>query len=226
MFESSPLPLNKREILRYLGYKRKQELTPAMEQTIEELMLEVQTVAQPRYSFQIFDCQPLPEVPAIQVVGTDLILKGKSIYNHLKSAEQVVLLAATLGIEVERRIRQYELTELSKSLILDACCTEYIEKICDFAECEIANEMPEAFMNRRFSPGYGDLPLATQPDFFAVLEADKKLGIHLSSSLLMIPRKSITAIIGLFADEAVARPRRKGNTCKDCSMQTTCNYRR
>ena len=62
-------------------------------------------------------------------MGTDLILEGKAIYNHLKNANKVALLAATLGIEVERQIRKYELTDMSKSLILDACCVEYIEKL-------------------------------------------------------------------------------------------------
>ncbi len=43
---------------------------------------------------------------------------------------------------------------------------------------------------------------------------------------LMIPRKSVTAIIGLFTDEKLARPRRKKIACGDCSMNKNCEYRR
>ena len=122
--------LDKKEILRYLGYRSKQELTTEMDVQILQLMEEIKHVAVPRYTFLIFPCRSNETEKSIQVVGTDLILEGKAIYNHLKNANKVALLAATLGIEVERQIRKYELTEMSKALILDACCVEYIEKIC------------------------------------------------------------------------------------------------
>lgn len=222
------MELSKQEILRYLGYRRKQELTAAMDQEIEKMMGEVQEIAVPRYTYKIFDCQANEVERSIEVLGTDLIFEGKSIYNHLKYAKKVALLAATLGIEVERKIRQYSLTEMSKSLILDSCCTEYIEKICDGIECEIeaAVAQEDLVLNRRFSPGYGDLALDIQPKFLAVLEADRRIGLNLSESLLMIPRKSVTAIIGLFDDPKLARPRRKKSNCSDCSMKQTCSYRR
>lgn len=220
--------LEKKEILRYLGYRRKQELTPEMDQQIQQLMEEVKKVADPRYTFLIFPCQPDENEKNIQVIGTDLVLEGKAIYNHLKYAKNVALLAATLGIEVERQIRKYELTEMSKALILDACCVEYIEKICDLAECAIEQEVADEqlILNRRFSPGYGDLPIETQAKFLAVTDATKRVGINLTESFLMIPPKSVTAIIGLFDDEIVARPRRKRPACNDCSMNKICEYRR
>lgn len=220
--------LDKKEILRYLGYRSKQELTTEMDAQILQLMEEIKHVAVPRYTFLIFPCRSNETEKSIQVVGTDLILEGKAIYNHLKNANKVALLAATLGIEVERQIRKYELTDMSKALILDACCVEYIEKICDLAECEIEKEVinEHLVLNRRFSPGYGDLPIETQAKFLAVTDATKRVGINLNDSFLMIPRKSVTAIIGLFTDEKLARPRRKKIACGDCSMNKNCEYRR
>lgn len=222
------IELDKKEILRYLGYRRNQELTETVDQEIQELMIEVQKISNPRYTFRIFECQSNEENHTIEVLGTDLLFEGKSIYNHLKHAKKVALLASTLGIEIERKIRQYSLTAMSKSLILDSCCTEYIEKICDLAECEIEESVAEErlVLNRRFSPGYGDLSLDIQPKFLATLEADRRIGLNLSESLLMIPRKSVTAIIGLFDDPKLARPRRKKLNCTDCWMNQTCNYRR
>lgn len=222
------MELDKKEILRYLGYRRKQELTDVVNTEIQELMVEVQEIANPRYAFQIFDCCPNEAKETIEVLGTDLIFEGQSIYSHLKYAKKVALLAGTLGIEVELKIRQYSLMAMSKSLILDSCCTEYIEKICDLAECEIEEIATKEglFLNRRFSPGYGDLSLDIQPKFLAVLEADRRIGLHLSDTCLMIPRKSVTAIIGLFDDPKLARPKRKKISCTDCSMNQTCKYRR
>ena len=48
----------------------------------------------------------------------------------------------------------------------------------------------------RFSPGYGDLPLALQREVFAALDCPRRIGLTLSDSLLMSPTKSVTALIG------------------------------
>jgi cobalamin-dependent methionine synthase I len=49
----------------------------------------------------------------------------------------------------------------------------------------------------RFSPGYGDLSLSVQSDLLNVLDARRNIGLTLSDSLMMIPQKSVTAIVGL-----------------------------
>lgn len=220
------MELNKQEVLRYLGYKRKQPLTPEVDAIIHEMMEEVQRVSNPRYDYKIFPIAVHEEEQTIEVVGTKLVFTSKSAFNHLKKAQKVMLLACTLGIEIERQIRIYEVTDMTRAMVLDSCCTEYIEKICDLAECDIQEtaDKEQLTLNRRFSPGYGDLPLTIQPDFLQVLEADRKLGINLSETLLMIPRKSVTAFAGLFADEKEARPRRKRPDCLDCQA-VDCQYR-
>ena len=203
------LPLEKSEVLRYLGYRRKQELTPAISTPVDEMMREVQDVSNARYLYQAYDFTLDETNQAIYLTNTDLVLQSKQLYNHLKHAKQVVLLAATLGIEVERQVRRYELSELTKAFVLDAACVTYIEKICDLAEVDIDTQFSDRVLNRRFSPGYGDLSLEVQPQFLKTLGADRQLGLTLTENYLMIPRKSITAILGLFEDEKVARPRRK-----------------
>ncbi len=233
------IPLNKKEVLRYLGYKRGQELTGDIDQIVEEMMIEVQKVSNARYLYQIFDIEADEELQVIRMVDTDLVLTGKSIWRHLHKAQKAALLGCTLGIEVEQVIRRYEITDLTRGLILDCACTEYIEKICDLAECDIAaavsekaadegqgaqQRTPGYTLNQRFSPGYGDLPLAIQPTFIRTLQADTRLGITLTETNLMIPRKSVTAVIGLFTDPTEAKPWRKGNYCNVCDFRE-CNFR-
>lgn len=203
------LPIEKSEVLRYLGYRRKQELTPDISALVDEMIMEVQNVSNARYLYQAYDFT-LDEVNhAIHLTNTDLVLQSKQLYSHLKHAKQVVLLAATLGIEVERQVRLYELSEMTKAFVLDAACVDYIEKICDLAEVDIDSQFTDSVLNRRFSPGYGDLSLEVQPQFLKTLGADRQLGLTLTENYLMIPRKSVTAILGLFEDDKLARPRRK-----------------
>ena len=203
------LPLEKSEVLRYLGYRRKQELTPDISALVDEMILEVQNVSNARYLYQAYDFTLDEANHAIHLTNTDLVLQSKQLYSHLKNAKQVVLLAATLGIEVERQVRLYELSEMTKAFVLDAACVDYIEKICDLAEVDIDTQFTDSILNRRFSPGYGDLSLEVQPQFLKTLGADRQLGLTLTENYLMIPRKSVTAILGLFEDDKLARPRRK-----------------
>jgi hypothetical protein len=202
----SELPLRQAEILRYLGYRRKMTLTAETSALIDDVIAETLAVAKPRFTWRI---SPLEEcATGVLVPDVALNLPGKSIQAHLAGATQVALLAATLGTEVERFIRRYEITDMARAQIMDAVCVEYIETICDLAQVVLAAELPMGVtQNRRFSPGYGDLPLAVQPDFLAALDAPRKLGLALTDTMLMIPRKSVTAVIGLFTADKLARPR-------------------
>ena len=52
-------------------------------------------------------------------------------------------------------------------------------------------------LSPRYSPGYGDVPLSVQKDICRELDCAKTVGITLTESLLMIPEKSVTAVIGI-----------------------------
>ena len=73
----------------------------------------------------------------------------------------------------------------------------------------------------RFSPGYGDLPLAIQGRFLDTIEATKRAGIYLSEGDIMLPEKSVTAIMGV--SEVNTHCRMEG--CEVCA-NITCAYRR
>ena len=49
----------------------------------------------------------------------------------------------------------------------------------------------------RFSPGYGDFSIQYQKEILAVLEAGKSIGLSMTDGCMLIPTKSITAIIGI-----------------------------
>jgi cobalamin-dependent methionine synthase I len=50
----------------------------------------------------------------------------------------------------------------------------------------------------RYSPGFGDVPLAVQKTFFEILECQKNLALTLNDSLIMSPEKSVTAFVGVY----------------------------
>ena len=66
-----------------------------------------------------------------------------------------------------------------------------------------ANELEEEvrgegyYVRPRFSPGYGDFSLEVQSAFLEMTDATKLIGITLTDGGIMVPEKSVTAVIGL-----------------------------
>ena len=83
---------------------------------------------------------------------------------------------------------------------------------------------PPAALHRtdRFSPGYGDLPLDLQPALCAALDAQRRLGLTVTDSLLLNPVKSVTAVIGLSPTPQPARIR----GCGYCNFRENCQFRK
>lgn len=217
----SELEINKEEVLRYLGYKG-QNIDVNMSTMINECREEIKNVITPRIVYDYKDIRQNDD--GVEVVGTNLILKGKDIKEHLKNSKQCVLMAATLGNEVEKKTRLYEKTNLTKALILDACATTAVEEVCDIIENKVKDKALKEGMDItfRYSPGYGDLPLDIQNNFLRAIDAQKKIGLTVSENNLLFPRKSVTAIIGI-VDSGI---KKKKKSCKECNNYENCSFRR
>jgi cobalamin-dependent methionine synthase I len=111
-------------------------------------------------------------------------------------------MAATLGSEAESLLRRAQSRSMGDALILDALGSAAIEAVCDQLCAEIAQELSPRRLTARFSPGYGDLPLDQQRELFAVLDVTRRIGVSLSESALMLPQKSVTALIGVRAPQS------------------------
>ena len=217
------LNIDKKEVLRYLGHKD-QEIDQELDSLIDTCIVELEQVARPLYTYRVFDVA-VTDNSEISIVGTNLILKGNDIFTHLKDAKKCAILAATLGVSVDNKIRVMGKTDLTKSFILDACATDRIEKVCDKAEAEIIEQAKaEGFKtNFRYSPGYGDLPIDIQGEIISILNANKTIGLTTTATSILIPRKSVTALVGFLEPEAKVVKKRN---CGNCNLRKTCNFRR
>lgn len=215
--------IDKNEVLRYLGY-RDQKIEKNLDDLIDRCMVEIVETAKPLHVYEVFSIESSEE--GIKVLGTNLILKGKAIYNHLKDARKCAIMASTLGIDVDNKIRILGKTDMTKSFILDACATDMIEKVCDSAEDEIKEKAKSEGLktNFRFSPGYGDLPINIQGEIISILNANRLIGLTTTESSIMIPRKSVTAIIG-FLDVDI-EVNKKIRTCDSCNLNSTCKFKK
>ncbi len=211
--------LNRQEAFRYMGYKTgniDEKIIALTDQCESELI----SVIKPRFVYKVFDIEHSDN--GVVVNNTSLILKGKDISDHLKDCERCVLMCATVSIDVDNLIRKYEAQDMAKAVIADCLASAAIEQVCNEAEKEIKSAVGEYNFTWRFSPGYGDFPLEIQRDFVDVLDAQKRVGVNVSESLIMIPRKSVTAVIGV-SEKEISKGRRG---CVCCNMKDRCAYRK
>lgn len=210
-----------KEVLRYLGYRR-QTLTQDFLILVKESIKEVKSIIDPKY---IYSHHSLSIVDN-KVIFDDLniVLDGNSIVRHLKQCNAGIFMTATLGIEVERLTRLYEKKDLTKALIIDACATTAIEEVCDKLELSIEKAMltHNKYITSRFSPGYGDLTLKVQKEILNILDAQKQIGLTCSDHNILIPRKSVTAIIGISSNIIKKIPRK----CSSCPNFKNCKFRK
>jgi hypothetical protein len=209
--------INPNEVLTYLGYSSG-EIPAEIDQQIAACARSVLETAVPRITWRA-----LP-VEGVTVPAAGLTLEGQDMAALLQDCNEAVFLAATLGPEVERLLRRAEVTDMARALILDACASTAIENVCDNLEADLRAlyQAKGLYLSDRFSPGYGDLPLHQQRDFCALLDTGRRIGVNLSASRIMVPRKSITAIMGV--SNAPKPMRFRG--CYHCNLFRTCQLRK
>lgn len=182
--------MNKEEILRYLR-TRSTIRDEALLKLIDSLMDEVNKTVKPKSIYRIFDCT----VTEDSLVIENFEFKSKRLAESLKGCTKVAVLAATVGTEGDRLLRQYS-SEGARLVVMQAVLASKIEEICDAVQENIEKEN-NVKTRQRYSPGYFDLDISEQKKLFSLIEITKRCGITLSDTYQMIPTKSVTAFTGI-----------------------------
>ena len=212
--------VSRKEVLRYLGYKGTMEIQGAVEDEVEACLELLGQKAEPKHLVRSF---PLRLGTEYEIDCGCFCTRSKNLSKNLQECEMVLVFAATLGLGTDYVIQKYNHLQMSRAGILQAAAAAMIEEYCDQGCRELKEryEAGEWYLRPRFSPGYGDFPLECQSSLLDGLEAGKRLGIRLTSGCLMMPSKSVTAVMGL--SRKPYRCEVKG--CEACG-KTDCAYRR
>ncbi len=185
--EVKALKINTNEVLRYLRINNKNEDLLVFLDECKEL---VYKNANPRGVFIKTDISVFDSTVDF---GFDIV-QSKSLAKNLNGCKEAYAFVATLGIEIDRLFQRYLRIEPSKAAVCDAIASSLVESFCDYI-----NEYLRAntVLQPRFSPGYGDYNIEHQRMLLNVLDASKRVGIALTDSHMMVPTKSVSAIIGI-----------------------------
>ena len=236
------MEINRREIYRYLGIKPNMEPDAATEKLAEECIRELAEKCRPRAYARWFPLRVCSTSGAEETVDTRAAGAGKaqdapdsplldfscfqvrsrSLLRNLQGCSEVILFAATIGEGADLLARKYGRINVAKAVVMQAAAAAMIEAFCDEENEKLRAEAAGKglYLRPRFSPGYGDFSLDHQRDFARVLEMQKTMGITLTESLLMLPSKSVTAVIGVSRQDA----RCVLSGCESCE-NTGCAFR-
>ena len=205
------------EALRYMGAANADEATRRL---AEETAKMLEERLQPRYLWRALRIERKGKEVFLPEAGFSLT--GKLAESMLAECDIAVLLVCTLGAGFDRMEKEWEARDMARAAVMDVCGSAWTERVCDEAEAEIRSRFPDRFTTDRFSPGYGDLPLSLQADFLRATDAGRKLGITVNESFLLLPCKSVTAVIGLADKPQGAKVR----GCAYCTLRDNCAYRK
>lgn len=185
----SEIEPDKREACRYMGYRGEMK-SDALEEIYSECLELFKKEADYKALYR--------EVPiTLQNGAVDFgfcRIENESLYKNLCGCSSVVIFAATAGVGVDRLIMRLSALSAAKGMVCDCIASSGIEVWCDEVNSLAVDERQS---KPRFSPGYGGVSLDYQKDILSFLDAHRKLGIALNDSLMMTPKKSVTAFIGI-----------------------------
>ena len=146
---------------------------------------------------------------------------GKLIMQHLAKAQRVYAIICTVGTTIEEYAAEIWNESATLSLALDGVGSAAVEALSN-AACryfELKEQEHGWQTSIPLSPGMIDWSVEDgQKQIFEVFDGEK-LPVTLTPSFLMMPRKSLTSIIGAGPDLEIT-----GRICDYCSLHEVCRY--
>lgn len=216
------LSINKSEVLRYLGYDG-QCIDENLNQKINQCIDETKENIDLKYVYEVYDIKNNIKSHLVEFKNSNLKIQSKDVSKLLRDCDKCILMSVTLGFNIEKKIRTYSYKNLTKGIIIDSCATTSIEEACDIIQDNILQDVSKEnkTLTMRYSPGYGDLDIRVNKDILNILNAQRKIGITVTDTGIMIPRKSVVALIGISNKKEESK-----KTCENCSNRANCEFRR
>ena len=206
------LIIPEKEVLRYLGYGKNE-----MDAETKTLYGECLERLEKTVSYRACRLRTTVSVSGDEIILAGEKVKSRALSRHLDGAGEVLLMCATIGPVFDREAERLMHISPARAVIFGAMGTAVIEEWCDELCARWQQELcaEGLYLTSRFSPGYGDLDIGFQPDLLRLTDAGRRSGVTLTQGGMMVPRKSVSAIIGLKKKAA----EEDHSSCENCEME-------
>ncbi len=219
-----PLSLKTKEVLRREGFREHSKIRPEIKNLILELLASVESahLLEPAAAYEIHS---ITEMSHSQVsLGGNLVVHGPLLPSLLPEAKELAAVVCTIGPRLEKQVTNYfNQDEPLQGVLLDgigsAAVDSLTEEVCTFMTAEASSRGYQA--SSPVSPGMPGLPITEQWQLLKMVPA-QKIGVSLTSSGTMVPRKSASMVIGIGPQ---MKTWTRAEVCGRCSLAKSCPYR-
>lgn len=135
------------------------------------------------------------KIPAVE--GAPDLFFGKKIVELMEQSDYVTLLLTTIGPALPEKTDRIIKTEPTDAFYLEHVGGWMADYLADRIEERVQREASKNgyTLTFRYAPGYGDWTLEAQPMILKLVDAEK-VGVRLTDTNIMVPRKSVSAALG------------------------------
>ncbi len=199
-FYNIPFQIEERQILREMRIPKKASLAelgePAMEKAISTAIEEGYRMIEGKGVYRTLEITGMEERKVL-AKETSTLFQGEKMVKLLKHCDYASLIVATIGPKIENEVDRLTGPEPAHAYFLERVGAWMADYMGIWLDRMLEREIVRAGYQRtyRFGVGYGDWPLSSQTEVMALTEAHQ-IGISLNEAYIMIPRLSVSAVIG------------------------------
>jgi hypothetical protein len=218
-----PLSLKTWEVLRRQGLGGGAKVRPEIGILVQELVGTVRKshLLEPAVAYEIYAVTDITQ----RKLSLDSDLAGHlPLLQLIPGAKEMTIAVCTIGPRLEKKVTDYTSQgEPLRGMLLDGIGSVAVdslaEEFCKFVANEASSRDYEA--GSPINPGMPGLPITTQWALLELVPA-QQIGVSLTSSGMMIPRKSVSMIIGIGPQMATWT---RAEVCARCHLSKDCPYR-
>ncbi|MFC2070583.1 vitamin B12 dependent-methionine synthase activation domain-containing protein [Chloroflexota bacterium] len=216
------LTIDRNQLLNQIGYDDSYQMSSKIKSLVDGYLDNYHNLIESSFSYVIKDIESIQESQII--LEDSIILQSSILARLLERCEQTVIFALTIGNHLEDMTAYLaDNGHVLQATVLDAIGSNATEQLAFYVEDVIGKLVGYngLVISRRFSPGYCDWDVSQQEMIFRALQ-EEPIDIRLTEEYLMLPRKSISGIIGIGSSNNAIE---SYNPCSTCQA-TDCPGRR
>lgn len=218
------LSLKTREVLRRQGLGGGAKVRPEIKTLIRELLASVKKahLMEPAVAYEYYTISSMN--------GSQISLEGdKAIQSPLlpaifPEAKELAVILCTIGPRLEKQVTDYSKSgEAMRGMILDGIGSTAVDMIALEVLRRLASEVSSRGheISSPVNPGMPGFPLTEQWNLVGLVKA-AEIGVSLTASGVLVPRKSVSMVIGI--GPKMTRWT-EAEVCACCSLSETCHYK-
>jgi hypothetical protein len=218
------LNLNMRDVLRRQGLGEVAKVRPEIKILIQELLasLECSCMLKPVSAYEYYTVRSMND-------SQILLEGGKAIHGPLlpatfPDAKELVILLCTIGPGLEKQVTDYtNRAEPLRAMLLDGIGSAAVDKMVVEVLKRLASESSSRSyeISSPVNPGMPGFPLTEQWNLLKLVNAGE-IGVRLTSSGVMVPRKSVSMVAGIGPE---MKRWTQAKICARCKLSKTCHYK-